>query len=185
MTFLKRCLFLTIAIGGVTVTAACSDDEPKDSASEKQGVEAACEHLNSVCASTQGYKKQNCTGSNAEYAKLPAADKAKADSIVPCVMASNSCQPALQCLTTDDATTPGARGDETSPQTTDAEGACEHINDVCKGQSGFKTQDCSGSNAAYARLTPADKATADAIAPCIMKSTSCENAFACLQQARK
>ncbi len=186
MTFFHRFSFVTVAFGVAMASAACSGDDTKNAASDKQGVEGACEHINSVCASTQGFKKQNCAGSNDEYAKLPAADRAKADSIVPCVMASNSCQPALQCLRTEeDSTAQGANTDQTSTQSTDAEAACEHINDVCSGQSGFQTQDCSGSSAAYSRLSPQDKATADAIAPCIMKAQSCENAFACLQQAKK
>src|SRR5258707_94945 len=97
MIFFQRFFFVTIA-GLVAATAACSSDTKKDAASSSQGAEAACEHINNVCASTQGFSKQDCSNSNASYAKLSAAEKAKADAIAPCVLAANSCQPAINCV---------------------------------------------------------------------------------------
>lgn len=180
MKFFEKLFFVTIA-AGLALTTACSDD-PKDTSS-KQGVEGACEHINSVCGATQGFKQQDCSATNAAYAGLSAADKAKTDAIVPCVMAATSCQPALDCVRgPSSSSTPNQSNNNSQNNATDAEAACEHINDVCSGQSGFKTQDCSASNEGYAKLSVSEKQTADSIAPCIMDAQSCESAFACLKQ---
>jgi hypothetical protein len=172
--------FAVIASGLLAVTAACSNDA-KDAPATKQGVEGACEHINDVCYETEGFTTQNCAITKASYAKLSAVQKAKTDAVVPCVLAATTCEPALACMQSskEDEAATGAN-DETTPAI-DAEAACEHINDVCSGEDGFESQDCSGSNAAYAKLEAKAKATADSIAPCIMDAETCTAAFACLR----
>ncbi|MBX3206461.1 MAG: hypothetical protein KF764_15410 [Labilithrix sp.] len=185
MTSFGRIFFVTIAAGLATVAAACSD-KPKEEAetSEKQGAEAACEHINAVCASAEGFRAQDCSSSNAAYVRLSASEKGQADSLVPCVMAANTCEPALDCLRPpSNSATPTPPKEP--PPVVDVEAACEHINDVCTGQAGFQQQDCSGSSAAYANLSPTEKQTANAIAPCIMSAGTCESALGCLKQLRE
>jgi hypothetical protein len=179
----ERIFVVTLAAGLVAAAGACSNDA-NEAPSTKQGTEAACERINGMCADSPGYQKADCSRSNAAYASLSAADKAKADAVIPCVMRATGCQPALACVRgpSSDST---AKGGQSTPASTDASAACEHINDVCQGQSGFKQQDCSGSDAAYAKLTPQEKATADSIAPCVLGATTCDDAFACLKQLQQ
>lgn len=182
MLFIQRIAIALVAAGLVTVVAACSGDEEEGGSSKQQGPAAACEHLNDVCASTDGFRKQDCSSTNASYATLSESDKERTDAIVPCVMAAKSCQPALDCIRGGSSGSSGSGANDQTTRATDAQAACERINAVCDGQSGFRTQDCSSSNASYAKLSPEEKQTADAIAPCIMKASTCEAAFGCLRQ---
>ena len=51
---------------------------------------------------------------------------------------------------------------------------------MCEDEEGFRTQDCSNSNAEYAKLSASDKELADGVAVCIMSAKSCTKAFECL-----
>ena len=177
MSFEKPALG-TLAFALVTVALACSN-ESEDAANAKQGSEAACDRINEVCASVQGFQRRDCAGANAAYDRLTASEKAQADAIIPCVIAATSCEPALACVRppSDSA----ARGNGKAAPAHEARAVCEHINDVCKSEAGFKTQNCSGSNADYDGLSDADKEVADGIAACIMDAKSCSSAFKCLE----
>lgn len=59
----------------------------------------------------------------------------------------------------------------------DAEGACEHMKDICDQ---FKTADCSDSNDEYAKLTSSQKDVADQQIDCIMAATTCETIATCV-----
>ena len=179
MMFFEKLALATFVGGLATAVAACSGDAKEDSPKAKPDAAAACAHINEVCASTEGFQTQDCSTSNAEYEKLSPTDKAIADSIAPCVVASTSCQSALNCLrpAADDSS---SRAKQKPAPKYEAEEACEHINDVCEKEQGFENQDCSESNAAYSSLSDSDKELADGIAVCIMSAKRCKNAFKCL-----
>lgn len=165
-------------LSALMMVIACSNDAPEEDGALKHDAAAACEHINEVCVSVEGFEGQDCSSSNADYDKLSPTDKAVADSIAPCVMASKSCQSALTCMRS--ASGPAATAKERARPEYEAEEACEHINDVCEEEAGFRRNDCSSSNADYEDLSDSDKELADSVAACIMKAKSCEGAFACL-----
>ncbi|HVH43561.1 MAG TPA: hypothetical protein VM925_14500, partial [Labilithrix sp.] len=76
--FLERIFLASVIVGSAIVAAACSDESPKP-APTKHRAEAACEHINDVCADTEGFQTQDCLASKASYEKLNASDKAKAN----------------------------------------------------------------------------------------------------------
>ncbi len=168
-------------VGALTmVVAACSNDSAGDE--NKSRSELACEHLNDICAKTQGYQTRDCAATKAEYEKLASTEKAQADTAIACMMAAKSCEPAINCLRppgSEKSSTPS--GDTSSAKSNAPQIACEHINDVCSNEPSFKTQDCSHSNADYQQLTADQKQLADQIAPCIMEAQSCQAAFQCLK----
>lgn len=181
MMFFHKTLFAMLAGASATVVAACSNDN-QEAATTKRA-EAACEHINSVCATTQGFQTQDCSSSQANYEKLNGSEKTQADLMIPCVMAAKSCSPALDCVRpppTGNANDSTARTKDKETPAHDPEDACEHINVVCANEEGFRNQDCSTSNAQYEKLSDADKEIADAIVPCIMGSKTCKSAFQCL-----
>jgi len=179
MMFLEKLALATLVGALVTAVAACSNDAKEEGPKAKKDAADACAHLNEVCASTEGFKAQNCSNSNAEYEAMNPTDKALADSIVPCVIASTSCQSAINCLrpASDDSPT---RAKEKPAPKYEAEEACEHINNVCEKEEGFENQDCSNSNAAYDDLSDSDKELANEVAVCIMSAKTCKSAFKCL-----
>ena len=181
MMFFEKLVLAMLTGVFATALAACSNDpeEGTKATEAKQGPEAACEHINDVCATEQGYETQDCGSATANYAKLSDAEKAQADALMPCVMSATSCQSAITCLRPQ--SNASTAKDEDEPPAYEAEEACEHINDVCEKEEGFETQDCSSSNAEYEKLSNSDKELADDIAVCIMKAKSCKNAFRCLQ----
>ena len=181
MMFFAKVVSVSIVAGLALLGAACSDDAKEDTPKAKQDAAAACAHINQVCADTEGFQTRDCSGSNSEYEKLTPADKAVADSIAPCVIASTSCQSALTCmrpLTGDPSSS--AQRKKKAPDY-EAEQACEHINNVCEDEDSFRKQDCSSSNADYEKLSASDKELADGIAACIMSAKSCTKAFQCLE----
>jgi hypothetical protein len=86
---LKKILVLTVVGSLAVVIAACSDD-----------AEDACEHINEICASKQGFQKADCSKSADEYDKLSDSDKEKADKMVECIMDKDGCDDALKCALT-------------------------------------------------------------------------------------
>lgn len=66
--------------------------------SREHDTQDACEHINSVCADTEGFETQDCSRSNSDYEKLSPSDKQIADSIIPCVMDAEACETAFECL---------------------------------------------------------------------------------------
>jgi hypothetical protein len=84
----KRILVVSIVASLGLLTAACSDD-----------AEDACEHINEVCASQQGFTKQDCSKSSENYDKLSDAEKEKADKLVDCVMDADTCTAVTACVT--------------------------------------------------------------------------------------
>lgn len=178
MIFFDKTVLAALVGGIAAIVAACSDDSAvgRDT---KPGTEAACEHINDVCSSTQGFEKQDCSSSNADYDKLSASEKAQVDAILPCVMASTTCQPALNCVRP--RSNQSTSTDDEPTRTHDTEDACEHINNLCANEDGFRKHDCSNSNADYEKLSSSDKELADTIVPCIMNAESCTSAFQCLK----
>ena len=179
--FFEKLVGATLVGVFATSVAACSKDpeEGTKATQAKHGPEAACEHINEVCATEQGYQTQDCGSASFNYAKLSDDEKAQADALMPCVMSATTCQSAVTCLRPQ-ANASTAKDDDKAPEY-EAEQACEHINDVCDKEEGFETQDCSSSNAEYEKLSASDKELADDIAVCIMKARSCKSAFQCLQ----
>ena len=178
--FFHKLVLAALVGAAATVTAACSNDT-KDDATTKHRAEAACEHINGLCASTEGFQASDCSGSQAEYEKLDTDAKLQADLIMPCVMAAKSCSPALDCVRQpSNAPSRSSAEEKKAKPANDTEDACEHINKVCAKEDGFTKQDCSSSNADYEKLSDADKEIADAIVPCIMGAKSCKTAFECL-----
>ena len=176
--FFEKILFAAISLGLLSVVAVCSED-PKADASPKHGTQAACEHVNDVCAGTSGFEPYDCSTSNADYDKLNDSQKARANAVIPCVMSAETCEVAIDCGRPPSEETPTSAKDNSTP--TDAEAACEHINDVCKKEPSFEEQDCSASKAEYERLSDSDKELADAVAACIMDAEACKSAFECLK----
>ena len=177
--FFTKIALVSLVGGFAALVAACSDEPKPEAAKAKQSAEAACQHINELCASTEGFKTQDCSTSNASYEKLSAAEKAQADSITPCVIASTSCQSAINCLRPAAEESSTAKN-EKPPRANDTEDACEHINGVCADEPGFKKQNCASSNDEYEKLNASDKELADEITVCIMKTKSCKSAFECL-----
>ena len=58
----------------------------------------ACEHVNEVCASKQGFTKSDCSQAEAKYDALSDADKEKADKIADCVNDADTCDAVLACV---------------------------------------------------------------------------------------
>ncbi len=182
MMFFEKVVLATLAFGFATAVAACSNDpEAATKATPaKQGPEAACEHINDVCANEEGFEAQDCQTATLNYSKLSDEEKAKADALMPCVLAASSCQSAVTCLRPP-SNASKKKNDDDEPPAYEAEEACEHINDVCEDEEGYETHDCSSSNSAYEKLSDSDKELADEIAVCIMKARSCKNAYRCLE----
>lgn len=83
----------------VRPTSAREDEDGRSqSSSREHDTEDACEHINSVCADTEGFETQDCSRSNSDYETLSASDKKLADSIVPCIMDAEACETAFECL---------------------------------------------------------------------------------------
>jgi hypothetical protein len=89
----QRCVNPNYVPGGGNQQAADQED-----AGATSNTQDACEHINSVCANEQGFSKQDCSHSLADYDNLAAGDKQIADQLVPCVMGAGDCQSAFQCL---------------------------------------------------------------------------------------
>ena len=93
----------TAAARGIPVAPECLNHILKKYAAEKR-VMKGCEprdllnKINDLCADTDGFKTQDCSHSQADYDKLSDNDKKLADSIVPCVMDSEACSTAFECL---------------------------------------------------------------------------------------
>jgi hypothetical protein len=174
----EKLVIASLVAGLASLAAACSNDT-EEAPKAKQDAAAACAHINEVCASTEGFQPQDCSSSNAEYEKLSPTDKAVADSVAPCVIASTSCQSALNCMRPL-SDSPSSAEPKAKPAH-EAEEACEHINDVCEKEEGFENQDCSNSNADYDKLSASDQELADGIASCIMGAKTCKTAFQCLE----
>lgn len=165
--------FTTIAV------VACGEPENEGSSRSKQPAEIACEHMNDLCSGVEGYRTQDCAGTEAAYASLEPSQQDEVDALVPCIMAAKTCEPAVQCLQPA-AESSGSAGSSKSDKSQTTEDACEHINDICAETDGFETQDCSKSNDDYESLSDNDKALADSIVPCVMDAEGCETAFKCL-----
>ena len=174
-----KILRAALAGGFAAILAACSNDSTEDGASTKHDAQAACAHINALCTGIQGFQGRDCSRSNADYQKLSATEKAQADAIVPCVMNAKACEAALECVTPPSSASPNA-SPEKKTRSYDPEDACEHINDVCASEAGFKKQNCSNSNAAYEKLSASEKEIADEVGDCIMSSQGCTAAFQCL-----
>lgn len=86
---LKKIIVVSVVASIALLCAACSSD-----------AEDACEHLNEICASKQGFTKMDCAKSKADYDKLSDADKEKSDKIIECIMDKDSCDQAAACMTT-------------------------------------------------------------------------------------
>jgi hypothetical protein len=83
---LKRILVVSVVASLGVVIAACSDDAGD-----------ACEHLNEICASKEGFQKADCSKAEAEYDKLSDSDKEKSDKVIECIMDKDSCDDAIKC----------------------------------------------------------------------------------------
>lgn len=83
---LKRIVIVSMVGTFALLTAACSDDS-KD----------ACEHVNEVCASQQGFTKQDCSKADESYDKLSDSDKEKADKQIECIMDADTCEAVTKC----------------------------------------------------------------------------------------
>lgn len=178
--FFERNLLATVTVCLGVALAACSSDAKDDGEKNTSGPVAACEHVNDVCMDTKGFQKQDCSTSDADYAKLNAQDKKQADGMIPCILSSQLCEQALSCIYPNATSDKNASAnDKKSSDTT--EDACNHINSVCKGEQGFETQDCSHSNDDYQNLSASDQQLADDIVPCVMGADDCETAFKCLK----
>jgi len=83
--FKKAIVVCTTAIV-VLLCTACSKD-----------AEDACEHMNELCGTQEGFTKADCSKSKDDYDKLSDADKEKSDKMVECIMDANTCEAAVGC----------------------------------------------------------------------------------------
>ncbi len=83
-----RKLVACVATVMMLLSVACSKD-----------VEDACEHLNEICSSKQGFQKLDCSKAKSDYDKASDADKEKSDKIKDCVLDKDTCDQALTCAT--------------------------------------------------------------------------------------
>lgn len=85
----KKAVVVSIVGTLALLIAACSDS-----------AEDACEHINELCASQEGFQKNDCSKSNDEYDKLSDSQKEGADKIKDCIMDAENCEAAIKCATT-------------------------------------------------------------------------------------
>jgi hypothetical protein len=84
--FLKRMLIVSAVASLGLLTAACSHD-----------AQDACNHINDICKSQQGFQSADCSKANDQYDKLSDSDKKKEDDLISCVMDANACSDAVKC----------------------------------------------------------------------------------------
>lgn len=86
---LKKIVVVSLVALVTLLTVACGND-----------AEDACEHINELCSSQEGYVKGDCSKSSDDYDKLSDADKEKADKIADCINDADNCDAAVKCAFT-------------------------------------------------------------------------------------
>ncbi|MFO0734232.1 MAG: hypothetical protein U0270_00055 [Labilithrix sp.] len=86
-------------------------------------IQDACEHANELCANQPGFTiKSDCSQAEAEYDKLPDAQKEKQDKAADCINDAESCTAVFQCLVNSGAVPSGSSGTDTSSSSSSSSG---------------------------------------------------------------
>ncbi|MBX3227858.1 MAG: hypothetical protein KIT84_22880 [Labilithrix sp.] len=83
---LKKIIVVSLVASIALLTVACSNS-----------AEDACEKVNELCESQQGFQKSNCSESSDKYDKLSDAEKEKADKQADCIDDAKTCDDAIKC----------------------------------------------------------------------------------------
>ncbi len=82
----KKIVVVSLVACIALLTMACGDDS-----------EDACEKVNELCASQEGFSKADCSKSSDKYDALSDADKEKADKAADCIDDATTCEGAIKC----------------------------------------------------------------------------------------
>ncbi len=85
---LKKIVVVSLVASIALLTMACGDDS-----------EDACEKVNELCASQQGFTKADCSKSGDKYDALSDAEKEKSDKVADCIDDATTCEGAIKCAT--------------------------------------------------------------------------------------